>query len=336
MRARRYAVAAVVPERVPAPHPGRSVVLLVGSGNNGGDALYAGRVSAAARDARSPRCCSTRATAHPGWAARPAPGRRPGRCVRRPRGCAAVIRPRPTWSSTDCVGSGGQAAAAGRRRRAGRAGERHRRAAGRGRPAERHRPGHRPGPRRRVPADVTVTFGGIKAGLLIADAAGRHDRLRADRHGHDRPAGRGLIAMTDGTPAPDAAGSRAGRGQVLAAALVGHRRRLARLPGSRGAVRSAARSAPGPAWSATPGRRPPRCVARWPEVVAGDSTRRCRARCRPGWSGPGWAPTGRRSPCCAGCWAQDVPVLVDADGLTMLAAMPALLQAGAGRVSSPC
>ena len=27
---------------MPSPHPGRRVVLLVGSGNNGGDALYAG------------------------------------------------------------------------------------------------------------------------------------------------------------------------------------------------------------------------------------------------------------------------------------------------------
>jgi len=42
MRRASYAVAVVVAERVPSPHPGRRVVLLVGSGNNGGDALYAG------------------------------------------------------------------------------------------------------------------------------------------------------------------------------------------------------------------------------------------------------------------------------------------------------
>src|SRR6476646_8895008 len=42
MRRASYAVAVVVAERVPSPHPGRQVALLVGSGNNGGDALFAG------------------------------------------------------------------------------------------------------------------------------------------------------------------------------------------------------------------------------------------------------------------------------------------------------
>ena len=42
MRRASYAVAVVVAERVPSPHPGRRVALLVGSGNNGGDALFAG------------------------------------------------------------------------------------------------------------------------------------------------------------------------------------------------------------------------------------------------------------------------------------------------------
>ncbi len=42
MRRASFAVAAEVAERLPVPHPGRRVVLLVGSGNNGGDALHAG------------------------------------------------------------------------------------------------------------------------------------------------------------------------------------------------------------------------------------------------------------------------------------------------------
>ena len=37
-----WAVAGAVLDRLPGPRPGRTVVLLVGSGNNGGDALYAG------------------------------------------------------------------------------------------------------------------------------------------------------------------------------------------------------------------------------------------------------------------------------------------------------
>src|SRR4029077_20397236 len=42
MRRASYAVSLVVTERTPQPLPGRRVVLLVGSGNNGGDALFAG------------------------------------------------------------------------------------------------------------------------------------------------------------------------------------------------------------------------------------------------------------------------------------------------------
>ena len=42
MRRASHAIALEVAERLPSPHPGRRVVLLVGSGNNGGDALYAG------------------------------------------------------------------------------------------------------------------------------------------------------------------------------------------------------------------------------------------------------------------------------------------------------
>ena len=42
MRRASAAVALAVVERTPAPRPGQRVVLLVGSGNNGGDALYAG------------------------------------------------------------------------------------------------------------------------------------------------------------------------------------------------------------------------------------------------------------------------------------------------------
>ncbi|HEX6872187.1 MAG TPA: NAD(P)H-hydrate epimerase, partial [Micromonosporaceae bacterium] len=42
MRRASFAVAAEVADRLPFPHPGRRVVLLVGAGNNGGDALHAG------------------------------------------------------------------------------------------------------------------------------------------------------------------------------------------------------------------------------------------------------------------------------------------------------
>ena len=215
-----------------------------------------------------------------------------------------------------------------------RPGQRRRRPAGRRRPAERDRAGHRDRPRDRLSRRRDGDLRRHQDRPADRRRADRHDRLRPDRHGDDATAPPTSIAMTDGAVRPAAARAGTRRGQVQRRAG-GHRRRVARVPRRRRAVHR--RSGPDPtrAWSGTPARRLRRCWRAgrrwWPPPSRGRP-----ARCRPGSSGPAWAPTTRPPRCCAGCCDQDVPVLVDADGLTLLASRHALLGRRRRRVARPC
>ena len=334
--------------------PARGRCCSSGSGNNGGDALLAGALLRRRGVASSP-CCARPATTRPGAEALrraggrlvpvPDPAGADGATARR-RGRAARSLPgevrrrsaRPTSSSTACSASAPTVPCAGpaRARAASTA------AAGTVRPSSSPatcRAGWTPPPGRPtgpvLAADVTVTFGAAKPGLLLPGgpaAAGRARRRPARAAARTCPRGPALAA------APGARRPRRARG--------GARRRRGR---GRGATRTStpagcsgsprgSRPTRAPRCS-SPGRRPAAGVgmarlvppdgapglaglvlAAVPEVVV-QRARRRRAGSRPG--SPGRAPRGPRTPGSSTCSLRaDEPAVVDAGALDRAGAGP--------------
>ena len=148
---------------------GRTVLLLVGAGDNGGDALYAGALLARPGRASYARCCSIRERAHPdGLAALRGAG---GRVV-------DDVPARVDLVLDGIVGIGGHgplrppAAAVVDTLSRVRATDGDPPDDRRGRPAVRCRRGHRRrGPATAVTADVTVTFGCLKPAHVVGAGA---------------------------------------------------------------------------------------------------------------------------------------------------------------------
>ncbi len=320
MRRASFAVAAEVAERLPFPHPGRRVVLLVGSGNNGGDALHAGAFLRRRGMQVTAVLLNPDRTHAGGLAALRRSGGRVGR--HDDPGVAAAIK------AADVVVDGvvGIGATPPLRDEAaeliGQAN-----ATDALRVAVDLPSGIEPdtGRVRGVAflADVTVTFGGIKVGLLIADEqAGTIVCVPIGMDMTGRPAE--VIAMTDGSlrqmlPVPSPAADKYSGG------LVGV---VAGSPGYPGAavlcVGGAVRTRPGMVRYAGP--QAAAVVARWPEAVAADTPADA-GKVQAWVVGPGMGTEGQAITLLRWVLGQDVPVLVDADGLTVLAAMPNLLQA---------
>jgi hydroxyethylthiazole kinase-like uncharacterized protein yjeF len=318
MRRASWAVAAVVAERVPVPHPGRRVVLLVGSGNNGGDALFAGSFLRR-RGMAVTAILTERARAHASGLA--ALRRTGGRVLdhddpstRRVLSQAEVVidglvglaaKPPLRDSAAELVGQANATDAL--------------------RVAVDLPSGIEPdnGRVRGVAflADVTVTFGGIKPGLLIADAqAGTVVSVPIGMEMTDQSAA--LVAMTDGTLRQLLSGPGPGSDK-FSGGLVGI---VAGSPGYPGAavlsVGGAVRTRPGMVRYA--GAQAAAVLARWPEVVAVESP--ADAGTVQAWVvGPGLGTDGPSTALLRWVLSQDVPVLVDADGLTILAALRKLL-----------
>jgi hydroxyethylthiazole kinase-like uncharacterized protein yjeF len=318
MRRASYAVAVVVAERVPSPHPGRRVVLLVGSGNNGGDALYAGAFLRR-RGMRVVAVLTDPGKAHQGGL----------RALRRAGGRVLIhddAAVQPVIARADVVIDGlvGLSAKPPLREFAA-ALVGHANATDALRVAVDLPSGIEPdtGQVRGVSflADVTVTFGGIKTGLLIADQqVGTVVSVPIGMDMSGRPAD--LIAMTDGTlqrmlPGPGPASDKFSGG------LVGI---VAGSPGYPGAavlsVGGAVRTRPGMVRYAGVQAEP--VLARWPEVVAA-VTPADAGKVQAWVVGPGLGTEGQSIALLRWVLSQDVPVLVDADGLTILAALPSLL-----------
>ncbi len=150
-----------------------------------------------------------------------------------------------------------------------------------------------------IRAELTVCLGGLKPGLLVGAGRLRAGEHPADRHRHRRRAGRAGDLPVWRTPTRGSAG-RARWMTSTPAAWSGWRpvRRPTR------ARRCCARVRPGWAgWARCATPATPR--SRW---CAG--TRRCwsptpsprPAGCRPGWSGRGWATVRTRCARCARCW----------------------------------
>ena len=230
---------------------GARVLLLVGSGDNGGDTLYAGR--RAGRGA-APRC---------------------GRCCCSPTGCIS-----PPWPRC-----GGPAASPSRDLpRPGRPGaRRHRRDRRERRPARPRPPRSSPGwrtcvaapagappvvavdvpsgvavdtgdvPGEAVTADVTVTFGCLKPAHVVGPAAAALRPGRAGRH--RAAAGRCAPTRRCGCPTPTTSPG-GGRGRARTSdkytrGVVGIATGSATLSRARRSSRSAARWPARPAWSGT-------------------------------------------------------------------------------------
>ena len=264
MRRASAAVALAVVERTPAPRPGKRVVLLVGSGNNGGDALYAGAMLRG-RGMAVTAVLLNPDKAHPAGLA--ALRRAAGRvCPHDDPGVGRVI------DDADVIIDGVVGLAATPPLREPGAALIERANAGKALRVAVDLPsgiepdiGRVDGPA--FLADVTVTFGGIKTGLLLADA--QTGTIICDPIGMDMSdCPPRLVAMTDGavarlvpTPGPAA--------DKFTGGLVGI---LAGSPGYPGApvlcTGGAVRTRPGMVRYA--GKQASAVLARWPEVVAAD------------------------------------------------------------------
>ena len=321
MRRASFAVAAEVAERVPFPHPGRRVVLLVGAGNNGGDALYAGAYLRR-RGMTVTAVLMKPAASHSGGLA--ALRRAGGRILGHDHPAVAA---RIRHADVIIDGIVGIGAAPPLRDDAGDlVGQANANATDALRVAVDLPSGIEPDTGRvrgiAFLADVTVTFGGIKVGLLIADEqAGTVVSVPIGMDMRGRPAE--VIAMTDGSlrqmlPPPGPAADKYSGG------LVGI---VAGSPGYPGAAvlcaGGAVRTRPGMVRYAGP--QAAAVVARWPEAVAVDSPADA-GKVQAWVIGPGMGTEGQAIPMLRWVLGQDAPVLVDADGLTILAGMPSLLQ----------
>ncbi len=315
MRRAAFHLAAAVLERL-QPAAGRSVVLLVGPGNNGGDALYAGAVL---------RRRGVAVTAVPADPAKMHAGglaalRRAGGRVTPPAAAAPVLRSadvlidgllglgaRPSLSAemaellrlaNDCSAlrvavdlPTGLHADTGRRE---------------------------PGTFR---ADVTVTFGGMKTGLLIADAAVGEVVVvdlgfplqGSQVHALTDLDVRGLVpdpGVRDDKFSQGVPGIVAGSPRYPGAAIL--------------SVGGAVRTRPGMVRYAGP--QADAVVTRWPEAVAARDV--AAAGQVQAWVvGPGMGTDAPAQALLRAVLAADAAVLVDADGLTMLAGEMSLLAA---------
>ncbi len=310
--------------REPRARPGvygARVVLLVGAGNNGGDALFAG-VRLARRGADVTAVLLAPSRAHPGGlAALTAAG---GRTL--PVGAAALAATRDARLVLDgIVGLGG---AGGLRADAAELAA----AAGTG-----------PGvtvavdlpsgldadtgaaPGAAVRADVTVTFGCLKPGLLVGAGAELAGEVRLVDIGLGpclpdpdvRVLDRADVAALLPVPGPSddkytrgvagvAAGSATypGAGMLCTGAAV---------RGGAGMVRYAGAAAG-------------YVRARWPEAVVTEGRPSEAGRVQAWVVGPGLGTDDRAAELLRDVLATDVPVLVDADGLTLLARSPELVR----------
>ncbi|WP_230313438.1 NAD(P)H-hydrate dehydratase [Nakamurella alba] len=301
---------------------GRSVVLLVGAGNNGGDALWAG-VALRRRGGAVTALLTDPARAHPagaaglrrvggrlldvaradvekllaaadvvidglvGLAARP-PLREPAASlVRLANRCAAlrVAVDLPSGLDPDSGVATGEI----------------------------------------FDADVTVTFGGAKPGLLVSTSAGRV--VVADLGMAPDPAVASVGVLTDQLVAGLLADPGSGDDKY-SGGVVGIVAGSAQYPGAAVlAVGGAVRLRPGMVRYAGP--QAAAVVQAWPEVVGADDPSRA-GRVQAWVVGPGAGTDTAARDRLVTVLAADGPVLVDADGLTLLAAEPALLEGRRG------
>jgi len=316
------AVADAVTARMPSPVPGRRAVLLVGAGNNGGDALYAG-ATLRRRGMAVTAVLAVPDRAHPGGLA--ALRRAGGRVVTADHRDVPALLGRADAVLDGLVGLGAKPPL---RSPMDRLVEMAARAHGWQIAVDvpsgvDPNTGRVDGPAFR--ADVTITVGGMKTGLLLADEfagevllapIGMDPAQLAPEEGHD------AIVVTDSDartllPQPTASDDKYSQG------VVGIVAGSAQYPGAAIlSVGGAVRLRPGLVRYAGP--QAAAVLQRWPEVVAADEPREA-GRVQAWVVGPGMGTDGAALARLRDVLAGDEPVLVDADGLTLLAQNPALL-----------
>jgi hydroxyethylthiazole kinase-like uncharacterized protein yjeF len=301
---------------------GARVVLLVGAGNNGGDALYAG-ARLAGRGARVTAVLLSPQRAHPGGLA--ALRRAGGRVLAaEPPGPAAACVRGADLVLDGIVGIGGagglRPGAAELAEAAGDAGARVAVDVPSGVDAD---TGAVAGAA--FGADLTVTFGCLKPGLLVGAGADRAGELRLVDIGlapYLPPASVRVLERADVAallPAPGSASDKYTRGVVGVVAGSALYSGAAVL-----ATGGAARGGAGMVRYA--GTAPDAVRARWPEVVVAPPPPSRAGRVQAWVAGPGIGTDEAAGALLADVLASDVPVLVDADGITLLAADPAALR----------
>jgi hydroxyethylthiazole kinase-like uncharacterized protein yjeF len=331
MRRAARAVADAVIARLPSPVPGRSAALLVGAGNNGGDALFAG-ADLRRRGMAVTAVLTDSARAHPGGLAalRRAGGRVLALQAEDPtaRGVGSGAPPMSAavtaaLARADAIVDGlvGLGASPPLRPVAAALVAAANAAAG-WRVAVDLPSGIDPDTGREVGpafrADITVTFGGMKTALLFAPTAGRVEVADIGMIPDEVDAR--ILTDDDAArlmPQPGAADDKFSLG--VTGVLAGS----ARYPGA--AILSV-----GGAVAARPGlvRYVGPCAAdvlrRWPEAIAVREFSQV-GRVQAWVAGPGMGTDGAALGALRDVLATDLPVLVDADGLTLLAQAPVLL-----------
>lgn len=317
--------------------PGAQVVVLAGSGNNGGDALYAA-AHLAGRGARV-TVVEVGGTLHPGGAA--AVAHAGGRRVAGDDPAAAALVAGADLVLDGIVGIGGTGALRPVAARLARA--------GRGRIVAVDLPsgvdpdtGEVADPDACVQAELTVTFGVLKPGLVLPDGCWQAGMVHLVDIGL-APALDGVapaLTLMDTAaagalvPAPGRADDKYTRG------VVGVVAGSADYPGAGILCTGAARFG-GVGMVRYVGGAPDAVVTRWPEVVPTRLPQAATGQAQPGLAGagrvqawivgPGAGTDGWTRDRLAEALATEVPVLVDADGITLVAGDAALRAAAVAR-----
>ncbi len=172
-----------------------------------------------------------------------------------------------------------------------------------------------------IRADVTVTFGALKAGLLVSPGAQHAGQVECADIGLDPPAASLAAVDADDVaallPLPQGESTKYRRGVVGVAAGSAAYGGAAVL-----AVGAAVRAGPGMVRYAGPQRAVEAVLARWPEVIATVADRdpvASAGRVQAWVVGPGLGIDDRAADSLGAVLATDLPALVDADGLNLLA-----------------
>jgi hydroxyethylthiazole kinase-like uncharacterized protein yjeF len=293
---------------------GAHVVLLVGSGNNGGDALFAG-AELARRGARVEALLLEPSRAHPG-----------GLTALRRAGGRAVAADPVVLAGADLVVDG-IAGIGGRAGLDGLAADLAVAAADRltvavdiasGVVADTGATGELA-----VRADVTVTFGALKTGLFVGAGGESAGDVRLVDIGLELPEPQTLVLEAADVravlPEPDASDDKYTRG------VVGVVAGSARYPGA-GVLATGAALAAGAGMVRYAGRAPDAIRSRYPEVVVHAGADPGDVRVQSWVLGPGLGTDDAARTLVTQVLRSDEPVIADADALTLLAAEPQLLR----------
>jgi hydroxyethylthiazole kinase-like uncharacterized protein yjeF len=174
-----------------------------------------------------------------------------------------------------------------------------------------------------VHADVTVTFGALKAGLVVGRGAELAGQVRLVDIGLDLPEARTRVLEASDVraalPVPGAADDKYTRGVVGV---------VAGSPqyGGAGVLCTGSAVHGGAGMVRYAGAEPDRIRARFPEVVVHDDQRPSELRVQSWVIGPGMGTDDAALDLLRDVLSTDVPVIVDADGLTLLANSPGLVR----------